>query len=57
MPATSFVIRVLYTENESWQGCLEHIQTGRKYTFKTTDEMLALMDTAVKRPKKRLNPA
>ena len=40
----SFVIRVIFTEHNSWQGILTHLESGEEFSFRSTMEMLMLMD-------------
>lgn len=44
---SSYVIRVVGTENGTWQGELEHVQTGTKTTFRSCLQMLKVMESAL----------
>ncbi len=40
----SFMVRVYYTENGTWQGQVAHVQTGAVYNFQSMLEMIRFMD-------------
>ena len=40
----SFVVRVYYTENGTWQGQVAHVQTGAVHNFQSMLEMIRFMD-------------
>jgi len=38
----------MYQEHNSWQGIITHLETGEEYTFRSTPEMLLLMNAILK---------
>ena len=43
----TFVVRVLRVENGTWQGQIDHIQTGSVWRFRSCLEMLKIIDELV----------
>ncbi|MDN5351823.1 MAG: hypothetical protein PWQ12_742 [Clostridiales bacterium] len=46
---SNFLVSVQHTENHSWQGYIQWLDTGRKIHFRSELEMLTLMQEAVQR--------
>ena len=44
---SSFLIKIKYRQNSSWQGTVQWIETGKSQNFKSCLELIRLMDTAV----------
>ncbi len=47
----NFLISIQHTENHSWQGSIQWLDTGERIHFRSELEMMSLMDQAVKRQK------
>ncbi|NMB45633.1 MAG: hypothetical protein GX998_04395 [Firmicutes bacterium] len=47
MTSSTFIIRILRTDNGTWQGRIGHTQTGEMRPFKGCLEMLRLMDEII----------
>ena len=43
----SFLIKIKYRQNSSWQGTVQWIETGKIQNFKSCLELIRLMDIAV----------
>lgn len=43
----SFIITIHHTENNSWQGAIEWLDTRQKIHFRSALEMMQLLDQAV----------
>ena len=43
----TFMVQVKNTENGTWQGYIEWIESKKKVTFRSALEMLRLMDSAI----------
>ena len=43
----TFIIKVLYRQNACWQGSIQWVEKGVKKNFRSTLELLKLMDQAV----------
>ena len=43
----SFLIKIKYRQNSSWQGSVQWIETGKTQNFKSCLELIRLMDIAV----------
>ena len=43
----SFLVKIKYRQNSSWQGTLQWIETGKTQNFKSCLELIRLMDLAV----------
>ena len=43
----SFLIKIKYRQNSSWQGTVQWIETGKTQNFKSCLELIRLMDLAV----------
>jgi len=43
----SFLIKIKYRQNSSWQGTVQWIETGKTQNFKSCLELIRLMDMAV----------
>ena len=43
----SFLIKIKYRQNSSWQGTFQWIETGKIQNFKSCLELIRLMDIAV----------
>ena len=43
----SFLIKIKYRQNSSWQGTVQWIETGKTQNFKSCLELIRLMDIAV----------
>ena len=43
----SFLIKIIYRQNSSWQGTVQWIETGKTQNFKSCLELIRLMDIAV----------
>jgi hypothetical protein len=41
---STFIVRILRTDNGTWQGRIGHTQTGEMRTFQSCLEMLRIMD-------------
>lgn len=50
MRTQSYVVRIRGNENGTWQGVVEHIQTGQKMPFRSCLEMLKAMESAMQLP-------
>lgn len=44
----TFVVRVLFRQNASWQGTVIWMETGQEENFRSVLELLLLMDSALK---------
>ncbi|NMB13446.1 MAG: hypothetical protein GX977_14310 [Firmicutes bacterium] len=44
MTTSTFIVRILRTDNGTWQGRIGHTQTGDMKTFQSCLEMLRIMD-------------
>jgi hypothetical protein len=44
---TNFLVSIHYTENHSWQGTVQWLDTGHKVHFRSELELLSLMSSAV----------
>jgi len=44
---SSFLIKIKYRQNSSWQGTVQWIETGKTQNFKSCLELIRLMDIAV----------
>lgn len=47
MKKQTLIIEISDTENASWQGTVEWVQTQQKQYFRSAVELLRLMDSAV----------
>jgi hypothetical protein len=45
--SSTFVLRILRTDNGTWQGSIGHVQTGAMKTFQSCLEMLRIIDHSV----------
>ncbi|MBN2286155.1 MAG: hypothetical protein JXQ26_06420 [Tissierellales bacterium] len=45
---TNFLISIYHHENNSWQGSLQWLDTGKKIHFRSELELLNLMQQAIK---------
>ena len=43
----SFLVKIRYRQNSSWQGTVQWIETGKTQNFKSCLELIRLMDMAV----------
>ncbi len=43
----TFIIRVQYRQNASWQGSVQWVEKGMKRNFRSTLELIKLMDEAI----------
>ena len=43
----SFLVKIKYRQNSSWQGTVQWIETGKTQNFKSCLELIRLIDTAV----------
>jgi len=43
----SFLVKIKYRQNSSWQGTVQWIETGKTQNFKSCLELIRLMDLAV----------
>ena len=43
----TFVINVLYRQNASWQGTINWLNEGKTQSFRSTLELIRLMDSAL----------
>jgi len=43
----SFLIKIKYRQNSSWQGTVQWIETGKTQNFKSCLELIRLIDIAV----------
>ena len=43
----SFLVKIRYRQNSSWQGTVQWIETGKIQNFKSCLELMRLMDIAV----------
>lgn len=44
----TFAVRIIFRQNASWQGSIVWMDTGQEQSFRSTLELLFLMDTALK---------
>lgn len=44
MTPTTFIVRSVRTDNDTWQGRIGHTQTGEMRMFRSCLEMLRIMD-------------
>lgn len=44
---TSFLVNIHHTENHSWQGSIQWLETGETIHFRSALEMTLLIDQAV----------
>lgn len=44
----TFVVRILFRQNASWQGTVTWMETGQEENFRSVLELLLLMDSALK---------
>jgi len=42
----SFLVKIRYRQNSSWQGTVQWIETGKTQNFKSCLELIRLMDIA-----------
>lgn len=47
MKKNSFILEILDTQNQSWQGTLEWVQERKKVSFRSALELLRMIDSAV----------
>ncbi len=47
MIPSTFIVRILRTDNGTWQGRIGHTQTGEMKTFRSCLEMLRIIDEMV----------
>lgn len=47
--STTFIIRIIGTENATWQGQLAHAKSGHTYTFRSCMELIQLMNEYLQR--------
>lgn len=45
----NFLVTVYHQENQSWQGVIQWLETGEKIHFRSTLEMLHLIDNATQK--------
>ena len=45
--SSTFVLRILRTDNGTWQGSIGQVQTGEMKTFQSCLKMLRILDHAV----------
>jgi len=43
----SFLVKIKYRKNSSWQGSVQWIESGKSQNFKSCLELIRLMDLAV----------
>jgi len=43
----SFLVKIKYRQNSSWQGTVQWVETGKVQNFKSCLELIRLMDLAV----------
>lgn len=53
MTPSTFIVRILRTDNGTWQGRIGHTQTGDMKAFQSCLEMLRIMDE-IMRAKERV---
>lgn len=44
---TNFLVSIYHQENQSWQGAIQWLDTGKKVHFRSELEMLNLMQQAI----------
>ena len=44
---STFLVKIKYRQNSSWQGSVQWVETGKTQNFKSCLELMRLMDTAV----------
>ncbi len=49
MGGQNFLVTVYHQENQSWQGVIQWLETGEKIHFRSTLEMLHLIDNATQK--------
>lgn len=47
MKKNSFILEILDTQNQSWQGTLEWVQGRKKVSFRSALELLRMIDSVV----------
>ncbi len=47
MKSTNFLVSIYHQENQSWQGSIQWLDTGKKVHFRSQLELLNLMNGAV----------
>lgn len=45
-PTTNFLVSIYYTENHSFQGVVQWLDTGKKVSFRSDYELMMLMNEA-----------
>jgi len=43
----TFLVKIKYRQNSSWQGSVQWVEGGKTQNFKSCLELMRLMDTAV----------
>ena len=44
---STFLVKIKYRQNSSWQGSVQWVEAGKTQNFKSCLELMRLMDTAV----------
>lgn len=44
---STFLVHVMYRQNSSWQGKIEWVETGQKVNFRSSLELIKLLDQAI----------
>ncbi|MGL5258841.1 MAG: hypothetical protein ACRC7V_01905 [Lachnospiraceae bacterium] len=44
---TTFIVQVMHHQNATWQGKVKWVETGKEKMFRSTLELLKLMDEAI----------
>ncbi len=47
MNGTNFLVSIYHQENQSWQGSIQWLDSGKKVHFRSQLELLTLMNEAV----------
>ncbi len=44
----TFIVQIAYQQNDTWQGTLKWMNQGKEAHFRSTLELIHMIDTAVK---------
>ena len=44
----TFIIQIAYQQNDTWQGTLKWMNQGKEAHFRSTLELIHMIDTAIK---------
>jgi hypothetical protein len=54
---STFLVKIKYRQNSSWQGNVQWVETGKTQNFKSCLELIRLMDMAAAASGEAANPA